>query len=89
MIDCGVWQGHLSPVIRLHHMHQAQSRRKRTSVTLPTDLQGQYTVNGSSELAFIRSKSRGVGDYFVLVRDRFHPAFAANFWARLNARGAR
>lgn len=89
MIDLDVRQDRLNPVIRLPRRSQAGNRRKRTSVTLPTDLQGQYTLNGSSELAFIRSKSLGMGAYLVVICDRFHPAFAADFWVRLNARGAR
>ena len=27
MIDLAIWQGHLSPVIGLHHQHQAGDRR--------------------------------------------------------------
>lgn len=73
------------PVIWEPCGHLTGDRRNRTSVTLPTDLQGQYTFNGSSELAFIRSKSLGMGAYLVVICDRFHPAFAANFWVRLNA----
>jgi DNA-binding IclR family transcriptional regulator len=38
MIDFGVWQGRLMPVVRLHHQHQAGLRRLRTSSSSETKL---------------------------------------------------